>query len=129
FQQAGMFLGGQALYYSPLLWGGLLAALVLALRRARGSRAFAFLATMSLPPLVFFTLVGFWTPESEPHWTAMGYLPLLIAAAMLYRPEQRGQRWFARVAVGLPALLLVLLHVHLLTPWFLGLVPERDRPR
>jgi 4-amino-4-deoxy-L-arabinose transferase-like glycosyltransferase len=144
-RQAGMFLGGQALYYSPFLWGGFLAALVVALRRGFGrsarsdgeKRAFAFLATLSLPVLLFFTAVGFWTPESEPHWTAMGYLPLLIAAAMLFpehwdAPPSRRRTWFrvyARVAVGLPALLLVLLHVHLLTPLLIPLVPERDRPR
>jgi 4-amino-4-deoxy-L-arabinose transferase-like glycosyltransferase len=141
--QAGMFLGGQALYFSPFLWGGLLWALGAASRRGFGRgdaperRAYAFLATAALPPLLFFTAVGLWTPEFEPHWTAMGYLPLCLAAAMLF-PERwnvapSGRRTAFRVyawaAAVLPAALIVAVHVHLLTPLFVPLVPERDRPR
>ncbi len=144
-RQAGMFLGGQVLYYSPLLWGAYLYALVVAARRGlRGredvapkrSRAYAFVAILSLPALSFFTVVGFWTPESEPHWTAMGYVPLVLAAAMLWDERwpvggapTRRLRNFAWIATGLPAVLLVLAHVHILTPLFVPLVPERDRSR
>ena len=154
FQQIGLFLGGQGLYYSPLLWGGYLFALWVACKRGlRGvagavappalsasapdrRRAFAFLATLSLPPLVFFTLIGCWTPQAEPHWTAMGYLPLVIAAAMVFEEKwprgtkpSRRFRNYVYVAAGLPAVLLVGAHLHLLSSWFVPLIPERDRPR
>jgi hypothetical protein len=129
---AGTFLGGQALYYSPLLWGGLLWATARAWRR-RAERPYAFVLTASLPALLFFTAVGLWTPEAEPHWTAMGYLPLCLAAAMLlaerWEAGGRALRAYVWIAAGLPAALIVLLHVHLLTPLFVPLVPERDRPR
>ncbi len=142
--QVGMFLGGQALYYSPLLWGAYLYALVVAARRGlrgRGDdsperrRAYAFVALLALPTLSVFTVVGLWTPESEPHWTAMGFLPLVLGTAMLWderwpaggAPTPRLRR-FAWIACGLPGILLVLLHVHILTPLLLPLIPERDRP-
>jgi 4-amino-4-deoxy-L-arabinose transferase-like glycosyltransferase len=172
-EQIGKFWGGQALYYSPLLFGAYLWALWLALRhlfRARRAeivalsatstfidmndphrlreRAFAFLVILSLPSLVFFTFIGMWTPEAEPHWTAMGYVPLVVLAAMAFderwpsraaparrfhegvvQGPSRRFRWFVYAAAGLPALLLVLAHVHLLTSVFVPLVPERDRPR
>lgn len=144
FKQAGMFLGGQALYYSPLLFGAYLYALGQLVSRGwrgRGEvaparrRAFAFLATLAVPTLAFFTVVGLWTPETEPHWTAMAYLPLVVGAAMLWDERTaagagtRRLRIFVRFALGLPAVLLVLAHVHLLSPIFVPLVPARDRPR
>jgi hypothetical protein len=139
-EQAGMFFGGQALYYSPLLWVALLWALAVAVRRGLGAarqRAWAFLATTSLVPLLFFSAVGLWTPEAEPHWTAMGYLPLCVALALLFpekweAPPSRRRtalRAFAWVAALLPAILIVAVHLHLTTALFVPLVPERDRPR
>ena len=147
-KQAGMFFGGQALYYSPLLFGVYLYALGQLVQRGwrgRGHdtperrRAFAYLATLAVPTILFFTVVGLWTPQTEPHWTAMAYLPLVIGTAIFW-DERTGHgavvpggtrrlRIFTRFAAGFPAVLLILAHVHLLSPLFVPLVPERDRPR
>ena len=156
-QNLALFTGGQLLYLTPIFWAGYFAALFISARRTfiKGNRGYSgfimdgssgprsragpwvFLFHTSAPTLAFFYLVCLWTREAEPHWPVMGYFPLLIAAAKLlldYWQRLRGRRgrlFRGTVYSGFAFAfaLLVLLHIHVLTPAFQGLIPERHRPR
>src|SRR5262249_50934253 len=77
----------QAAVVTPVLYAALLAALLLAVRRARGGDAgAALLATFALVPLGTFCLVSPLTDARHDyvHWPQPGYLPLLpLAPAVL----------------------------------------------
>jgi 4-amino-4-deoxy-L-arabinose transferase-like glycosyltransferase len=97
----------QAVLVTPLLYGVLLAALALAVRRARsGDSRAALVASFALLPLGLFFLVSPITDSRHDyvHWPQPGYLPLLpLAPAVLAGWERRGRA--GRVlAIAAPAL-------------------------
>lgn len=131
WDKVGVLAAGQIAYVSPLLFAGYVWALITAVGRRR-DRAWGYVAAMSIPILIFFSALTLWTPEAEPHWPVLGYLPACLAFGCLVderirkggEAARRMRRFFA-VAIGLPVVLLAILYVHLLTPGLLQLVPER----
>jgi len=125
----GQLVGGQILYFSPFL----LALMVICLLRQRKKiqckwpelhHPVLFLSVNGLVLLSFFFLVCLLTKESEPHWPAIGYLPLIALlggyiAKNLEKPRQKREPWCGRYLYYLfifPMVINGLLLVHLLTP-------------
>ncbi|HXX66212.1 MAG TPA: glycosyltransferase family 39 protein [Polyangiaceae bacterium] len=74
---------GQLLYFQPLLLPMLGAVLCAALARSRRDDRYRFLATTSVPVLAFVLTAMVRAQDSEPHWTLVGYVPLIVAAGGL----------------------------------------------
>ncbi len=145
-----VFLGGQFLYLSPVIAGGLFASLVGGFRFLFGGKTplASLLFWFSFPVLAFFLFLGGWTGEAEPHWPLAGYLALypLLAHFLLrlsteesgflprlltfgpfvtwFRPDKRqlAMGWLLLPAVTLNGLLLI----HLSTDWFFPLIDAWD---
>jgi 4-amino-4-deoxy-L-arabinose transferase-like glycosyltransferase len=125
----GKLLGGQLGYYSPLILPGLLVVLFNCWYLGkRGDDDYRFLYHHAWPVLVFFALVVLRVPDAEPHWTATGYLPLVVAAGPVLEPflrqPKRLQRIYLWASAGLTVLALALLLVHVYTPLFVRAIPE-----
>jgi hypothetical protein len=131
WNNTGRLVFGQIGYISPILLAGYWWAMGIGFTRRRDP-AWGFAVAMSIPTLLFFSLVTLWTPEAEPHWPVLGYIPATLmfgrliderlrAGAAVAARARRGFAW----AIGLPAALLLLLYVHLLTPAFVRVIPAR----
>lgn len=127
-------LGGQALYFNPFLWLGMLWAVWAGFRRAmEGDRRYAALVAFSGPTLAFFYVVCVWTNESEPHWPAFGYLTALVM--MIALGLERWDHWSSRkarrlraayaVAMTSAVALFTLFYIHVFTP-ILPIKPKYD---
>jgi hypothetical protein len=84
----GKMIGGQ-MSITPILLYFLFAALWVAARRGffKGDDIrYKFIVLTSLPTLLFFYIAMCFIHKAEPHWPALGYVPLVIGAAGLY-PE------------------------------------------
>ena len=111
---------GQLALFQPILLLALFAVLLVSLRRARHDRRFRLLVTASLPVLGFLLFMMVMAGDSEPHWTMVGYVPLIVAAGGLL-DESRGRlhrylSWTFRAGITLSAVLAALYLVHLRTP-------------
>ncbi len=100
------YLVSQAGVYSPLIFIGLLIALIRGWRDAyghkpgRAERA-RFLLAFTLPILVFYSVLALRRP-GEPNWTALAYPSLCVLAAMLWHERagvSRGAAAFAILAL------------------------------
>ncbi len=147
WDNVGKMIGGQ-MSMTPILLFFFLTALWISIERGhtKGDDVrYKFIVWTSAPTLLFFYVTMCFTEKAEPHWPALGYVPLLIAAAGLY-PEYLEKwggkklseyrwiralgpgavgRWMARtsafktlVALGIafPLLFMVLTSVHLFYP-------------
>jgi dolichol-phosphate mannosyltransferase len=85
---------GQFVAFQPMVFPGLLAALVLAVRRSAKDDRYRFLALTSGPVLLFFFITMVRVRDAESHWTMVGYMPLAIAAGA----------WLDEVLERLPSL-------------------------
>jgi 4-amino-4-deoxy-L-arabinose transferase-like glycosyltransferase len=74
---------GQLFFFQPVLQPALLAVLGTTLVKAKRDDRYRFLATASLPVLAFLFAMMIRVHDSEPQWTMVGYVPLLIAAGGL----------------------------------------------
>jgi 4-amino-4-deoxy-L-arabinose transferase-like glycosyltransferase len=74
---------GQLFFFQPVLHPALIAVLGYTLAKAWRDERYRFLATASFPVLVFLFAMMIHVPDSEPHWTMVGYVPLLAAAGGL----------------------------------------------
>jgi len=102
---------------------------------ARGEpvqRTWSVLFWLTTPYLLFWFLATLLTPEAEPHWPLMGYLPLFPALAALWpgrlaRAAGSGQRRLRRAGIAAVVVALALdlvVHVHVLTPWLARAMPD-----
>lgn len=110
---------GQSLWLAPWLWFPLLKQLIIAFKKRKMEPAYAFTFSMSVLPIVLFTLVSLWSRTGYHfHWQAPGYLMLFIplGAAVCNRlsiggpTRSKTRRWLigsAIATVSLSALLLV----------------------
>ncbi|HET6438768.1 MAG TPA: glycosyltransferase family 39 protein [Anaeromyxobacter sp.] len=99
-------MGGQLLYFSPVLVLLAAAASFAALRRRQDALCAA-LAFSALPVVAFFTLSAALTPGALPHWAAPGWLSAVITLCLSVPPASR---WFRRalfVGYGETAVLLL----------------------
>ncbi|NOZ87910.1 MAG: glycosyltransferase family 39 protein [Deltaproteobacteria bacterium] len=124
----GRLAGGQLLYMSPLILAGLFWALKKAFdRHKRGDVRASLVVYTTLPYIGFFYLVTLITPEAEPHWPLMGFLPLypmLLAAWQESGPGRRKRR-LAAWTLGSSLAMVLLIHVYVLTPWISKAMPKR----
>ena len=120
---------GQLGEYHPLLFPALMAAMVLSVRRARTDERFRFLAWMSVPVLVFLAVALMRVRDPEPHWTMVGFMPCIVAAAgWLDEAWAKGTapKWLRPYGLASGALTVVVVtlgYVHTLSPALLHLVP------
>jgi hypothetical protein len=88
WDNVGKMIGGQ-MSMTPILLYFLFAALWVAIKRGiwKGDDVrYKFIVWTSVPTLLFFYVTMCFTDKAEPHWPALGYVPLVIAAAGLF-PE------------------------------------------
>lgn len=124
----GALLGGQLLYAGPLM----LVLFVLAIRDAFRRRADAgelaaadrVLLAASLPTLGLTYLLGLWSEAAEPHWPAVGYLPLFPLAARLVADGTPRVTSLARWALRFGVVVFASLHLLVLTPLLPALMPS-----
>jgi len=98
-------IGDQFGPFHPLVFPALLVVLAICIRRAPGDDRFRFLALASGPVLAFFLLMMARVRDPESHWTMVGYIPLVVAAAGLL--DQRAGRFPAWLKVYMVACLTV----------------------
>ncbi len=129
-----VFMGGQLLYFSLFIWLLIFVSfgwLQLNLFSGRIPSAL-FMFLFSTPLLIFFFAVGAWTPESEPHWSAIGYLPLFpLAGLFLARHDAKSFSHKAlQVALIFAAVANIGLWVHILSNTFVEALPDDSyRPK
>ncbi|MBI3795328.1 MAG: glycosyltransferase family 39 protein, partial [Nitrospinae bacterium] len=123
----GQFIGGQALYMSPLAWLGLLYVgwrMFRALFREKDER-FISLFWLGVPPLAFFYFIGLWSKTSEPHWAALGYLTAFVAWAAFYTSNKIAWKKYTVASLAVGGLMIGMVYVHTFFP-FLPLKPKYD---
>jgi 4-amino-4-deoxy-L-arabinose transferase-like glycosyltransferase len=120
----------QLLYFQPLVLPALVAALGYALARSRGDTRYRFLAAGSLPVLAFLLTMMVRAGDSEPHWTMVGYVPLVVAAAGLLDESEgalrRAAHGFFRAALVVSALAGAAYTFHLRSPALAKALPSYD---
>jgi hypothetical protein len=120
----------QLLFFQPIVLPALVALLGYALLRSRRDERYRFLATASLPVLAFLLTMMVRAGDSEPHWTMVGYLPLVLAAAGVLDESrglaQRLARGVFRAALVLSASVAVLYAVHMRSPALAKALPSYD---
>lgn len=121
---------GQFVLFHPLILPGLLAAAVLAARRAVSDRRYRLLALASVPVLGFFYAVMVRAHDAEAHWTLVGYVPLMIAAAAWLDEvfDHRSARLarYLRACLALSVAVLALAVVHTRSTTLLRVLPAGD---
>ena len=150
---------GQVGAVTPLLLISLIVTLLIFMKQALkpdGTMASKFIVWTSVPTLFFFFVVMCLTSEAEPHWPALGYLPLVIGAVCLY-PQMLEKkrnlklrflsrkvsakdfvRWWLRgplafkifvwMALLIPLAFILLLNVHLFYPLYRPALFNRGHP-
>jgi hypothetical protein len=129
----GKLIGGQLGYLTPPLFMLFFWRVPVLWKDAyqRALPSSRFLLWTALPTLVFFSLVTIWTPRAEPHWPAMGFIPLLMSLAghvagmpPLYK-WSRGQKIWRRVTIWFSLVGMGILMLHVSTSIFVNLMPEK----
>jgi 4-amino-4-deoxy-L-arabinose transferase-like glycosyltransferase len=110
--------GEQVVMFHPLLWPALVTVGVVCVLRSRRDGRSRTLALTGLPVLAFLLAVMLRTPDSEPHWSMVGYLPLVVAVAGfadeatgLFRRAVHVTVW-AAFSTSLVAFVLYAIHLH-----------------
>jgi 4-amino-4-deoxy-L-arabinose transferase-like glycosyltransferase len=127
-------LRGQIGFYDPLILAAFFAMLAVALSRARRDPRYRFLAIASLPVLGFLLVTMVRIGDSEPHWTMVGYVPLLVGIGGWLDEAAPPARRVARLALGATFALSVAVGIgyyfFLRSPPLMtdlpGYAPERD---
>jgi 4-amino-4-deoxy-L-arabinose transferase-like glycosyltransferase len=111
---------GQLVFFQPIALLALVGAAAVAVVRSWRDERYWLLSTAGLPVLVFLLTMMVRAGDSEPHWTMIGYLPFIVAAAGLLDESKGVLRRFAfgvfYASVSLSALALAVYLVHLSTP-------------
>lgn len=113
-------LGGQILYYSPIMWViSIYIAYTLihkVLANKDNSLASIIPFWFGVPPLIFFMAITFWTTDSEPHWTALGFLTLFIAWGWHYTQAGKLFQRTSLAGIGISIIVISIFYVQMLTP-------------
>ncbi len=99
-------IGGQFGVWSPVIFGLLIAAIIVQLRQKKMSDADRFIVWTSIPIFVFFCLTGL-TSKILPHWTSVGWWTGSIAVAVVISRKispqntsaKRWRRWSLAAAL------------------------------
>ncbi len=120
----------QLLLFQPIVLPALLGLLGLSLVRSRRDERYRLLATASLPVLAFLLVMMVRAGDSEPHWTMVGYLPLVLAAGGLLDESTGTLRRVSHAvlwaALALSATVATLYAIHLRTPALARALPSYD---
>lgn len=102
------FFAGQSLYYGPITFLLLLAALRETLYRDRATTPGGALLGWSAIPLLLITSVGSLSGLPKPHWLAPAYIIAVVpaVAAWMYADRWRARRHFILLALGMNTLLI-----------------------
>jgi len=98
-----VYLGFHLGVYSPLVFGGMMAALVWSWRKARTNYKPRFLLAFTLPLLVMYFGLAF-KKAGEPNWTAPAMLSLAILTVVFWLELASEKAWARRFAVAAMAL-------------------------
>ncbi len=106
-----IYLGGQFLYLSPMVYpaavAGMVAAAAAAIRKQ--DRMMTFVACFSVPYFALFSIACALSPTSKPHWPVMAYIPVLmwLASALdaALSKRDRARLWILSV-IWAPAFLM-----------------------
>ncbi len=118
--------GSQWVLFHPLIFPGLVVTAWIMLRRAGHDGRYRFLAWVSLPVLGFFFAMMVRVRDAEPHWTMVGYVPVIIAAGGLLDgaiDRSAKLRAYAVASVMFSATVLGLYFVHMRTPALMEAIP------
>jgi 4-amino-4-deoxy-L-arabinose transferase-like glycosyltransferase len=120
--------GAQFLLFQPLILLALLSVLAYAVLQSRRDERYRFLATASLPALGFLLTMMLRAGDSEPHWTMVAYMPLLVGAGGLLDessgPLRRFVHGYFRAALSLSAVVAALYVIHLGSPVLARAMPS-----
>lgn len=123
------FLGLHFGVYSPLIFGGMLAALVWAWREARVNLKVRYLLLFAAPLLVLYFTLSF-QKAGQPNWTAPAFVSLgILTVAYWHMLAQRASwaRKYVVVALALGAIMsLALVHTDALRRLGINLIHDRD---
>jgi len=118
----------QLLYFHPVLSPAFAGVLGYALWHARRDARYRLIAVASLPVLAFLLTMMVRAGDSEPHWTMVGYVPLIVGAAGVLDEStgalQRTAQWLFRVSLVVSAVVLVAYAFHLRSPALAKALPE-----
>ena len=110
----------QLLLFQPLILPSLLGLLGYGLVQSRRDERYRFLVLASLPALAFLLTMMVRAPDSEPHWTMVAYVPLVVAAGGLLDESAGALRRFAhayfRAALSVSAVVAALYVGYLRSP-------------
>jgi len=106
-----LFLAGQFLYLSPLVFIAGLVVLVELGRLAfkKKDHTALFLFTMSAPYILAWSLASALSPTGKPHWPALGYTTVFMALPWFWERQWKGQRWQLKLLGPLPVTALAVL--------------------
>jgi 4-amino-4-deoxy-L-arabinose transferase-like glycosyltransferase len=120
----------QLAYFHPLLLPAFVGVLGYALARSPGDARYRFLAIASAPVLAFLLVMMVRAGDSEPHWTMVGYVPLIVAAAGILDEStgalQRIAHGVFRAAVVVSLVVLGAYTFHLRSPALAKALPSYD---
>ena len=121
---------GQLLFFQPIALPSLLGAAAFAFALSWRDERYRLLSTAGLPVLAFLLTMMVRAGDSEPHWTMMGYLPFVVAAAGLLDESTGALRRFGfgalLASVSLSAIALAVYLVHLGAPALAKRLPSYD---
>lgn len=119
FRNAGALIGGQLLYFSPIL------VIILLWSLKKSINNFFFLYTSFIPLVVLYILM-LWSRVAEPHWSLPGYCSLMIVTSgYIINGSDKLKKWFKNGLI-LGFLFSVLLHLLTLTPLLIILTPKNS---
>lgn len=120
----------QLAYFSPVILPALAGVAVYAAVRSKADPRYRFLLTTSVPILAFLLTTMVRAADSEPHWTMIGYMPLVVAAGGVLDETSGTLRRVARAVFGaallVSALAASLYAVHVHTPMLAKRLPRYD---
>jgi 4-amino-4-deoxy-L-arabinose transferase-like glycosyltransferase len=121
---------GQLVFFQPIALPALFAVAGIALARSWQDERYRLLATAGVPVLAFLLAMMVRAGDSEPHWTMMGYLPFVVAAAGLLDEStgiaRRLGHWVLYASLSLSAIVLALYLAHLGSPALAKHLPSYD---
>ncbi|HXX68419.1 MAG TPA: glycosyltransferase family 39 protein [Polyangiaceae bacterium] len=120
----------QLAYFHPIVLPALVGVLVYACARSRSDPRHRFVVIASLPVLAFLLTMMVRAGDSEPHWTMVGYLPLVVAAGGFLDEStgvlRRAAHGVHRVALLVSGLAASLYAVHVGSPVLATKLPHYD---
>jgi 4-amino-4-deoxy-L-arabinose transferase-like glycosyltransferase len=127
FRNIGALIGGQLLYVGPFVI--VLFAFAIHMRNkttinSNTQIANLILLSISLPTLALTYLLVAWSKTAEPHWPAMGYLPLFPLAANAVVHGSKFVRHLFHWALGFGIATFLIAHIFVLTPVVPILIPS-----